>query len=395
MHEDSAVRRSILAIAAAVALLLVLFACSNTELPPIFYTLETERPLTENRNLPANITVQRIAVATTVTPNRFFIAANTLYTRLEGTATEWSAVELTNAPAGTLCNNLAAFSGSGSEILYAAFNNVSGAGEGLWSGTPGPSVTWTQVGGGLPADKQVGLIKVVDVADTPADPTDDYLFVSTNEHSLYYSNDGTTFTRVKLAGADVVGATITDVAYDGTDFWVTAGATLYAQTTAAPPTDCAAQTAAGTPTTTVSFASLHHSGVNAKLYLATKDGLLYSHPDAGSWSAATTVEVSDVPVLRFTRFAEPNPTGVVAPEHTDLFVGTESSGYFVIQQGDIAEANLLRQPEYNISALYAGAILDFLVYPPTGNTTQVFAGTAGAGLWRADYQAGNWLWVQE
>jgi hypothetical protein len=391
MHEDSAVRRSILAIAAAVALLVVLLACSNTELPPIFYTLETERPLTENRNLPANITVQRIAVATSPAV-RFFIAANTVYTRLEGSDTDWSVVALTGAPSGALCNNLAVFSGGGSEILYAAFNNVSGAGEALWSGTPGPSVTWTQVGGGLPADKQVGLIKVVDVADTPADPTDDYLFVSTNEHSLYYSNDGTTFTRVKLAGADVVGATITDVAYDGTDFWVTAGATLYAQTTAAPPTDCAAQTAVGTPTTSSTFASLHYSADNAKLYLATKDGLLYSHPDSGSWSAATTVEVSEGHPVPFTRFAEPDPTGAT-PHY--LFVGTESSGYFVIQQGDIAEANLLRQPEYNISALYAGAILDFLVYPPTGNTTQVFAGTAGAGLWRADYQAGNWLWVQE
>jgi hypothetical protein len=254
-------------------------------------------------------------------------------------------------------------------------------------------VTWTQVGGGLPADKQVGLIKVVDVADTPADPTDDYLFVSTDENSLYYSADGSTFSPVTFATAPTITSPITDVAYDGTDFWVTAGAKLYSQ--AGFPGGADVALVSGGPTTSGTFASLHHSGVNAKLYLATKDGLLYSHPDAGSWSAATTVEVSDVPVLRFTRFAEPNPTGVVAPEHTDLFVGTESSGYFVIQQGDIAEANLLRQPEYNISALYAGAILDFLVYPPTGNTTQVFAGTAGAGLWRADYQAGNWLWVQE
>jgi hypothetical protein len=114
-----------------------------------------------------------------------------------------------------------------------------------------------------------------------------------------------------------------------------------------------------------------------------KDGKLWMW-DAATWSSES---VTDSP--SFTKFVDLDP---VVGINGDIFVGTEGSGYFRLIGGD--QTNWQRRPDYNISALYNGAInclfLDTSVTPEA-----LFAGTMNAGLWRADYISGEWLWVQE
>ena len=106
--------------------------------------------------------------------------------------------------------------------------------------------------------------------------------------------------------------------------------------------------------------------------------------DTATWSSES---VTDAP--SFTKFVDLDP---VVGINNDIFVGTEGTGYYELAGGTLTSPQ--RRPKYNISALYNGVInslfLDTSVTPEA-----LFACTYGAGLWRADYIGGEWLWVQE
>jgi hypothetical protein len=141
---------------------------------------------------------------------------------------------------------------------------------------------------------------------------------------------------------------------------------------------------AGGPTNpgTKPFGGLLYATV---LYVSTKGGELWSYNGA-VWTGPTQIAV-DGDDVRFTRFVD------VTTVSGDILIGTEESGYFRLIGG--VQTNYERRPEYNISALYNGAINSFFLDTSVAPDALLFAGTFGAGLWRGDWDGAKWLWVQE
>lgn len=346
-------------------LILSMAACTDKSLNPIFYTLETERSLVEDRGLEDEMTIHEIVKVGT----RYFAAGNTLYTRTE--TGNWTSV---SPPlSGALCNTVEIFGGD----LYAGFFTTGGTGLGVYYADDPDNISWQQVPDVNVQNIQINFVK-------QAGPTlAELFFVSraggSSDYSLWYSSDPLTVPFAESTSADFPPSgsiPITDVAYDGADYWVTAGPWLYSGAVGT------LTEVAGGPTNPGSkpFGGLLYTTV---LYVSTKGGELWSF-DGVTWSGLESIAVDGTEV-RFTQFVDVGVGG-------DIFVGTEGSGYFRLIGGD--QTDYERRPEYNISALYNGAIncffLDTSVTPDA-----LFAGTMNAGLWRADYIGGEWLWVQE
>ncbi len=362
--------KSVIYPVAAAVLMLFLGACTDKDLDPIFYTLEEERSLIDDRGLEDNITVHEVVKA----GSRYFAAANTLYSRT--VSGDWRPVS--TPVSGALCNTLGVYGVN----LYAGFYNIDGDGLGLYRTDPG-TISWQQLADPYVKNVQIGMIKAIGTN----------LYVSTAvsggspyNYCLYASADGTSFNPITFETASSIDVPITDIEeYPGTpEYWVIAADRLYADTDGTL-SDLALQ--GGDPATSgfKAFGGLLYSAVPGYLYLSSMDGKLWRYD--GSWGTPTEKEVDGDPVP-FTRFVELAFTG-----YTDLLVGSVEKGYYELLDGSIASP--IRQPAYNIDALYKeAAILGFLA-DPTLNPTTLFACTAGAGLWRADYVAGEWEWVQE
>jgi len=346
-------------------LILAMVACTDKNLSPIFFTLETERSLVEDRGLEDEMTIHEIVKVGT----RYFAAGNTLYTR---TVTgNWTAVS--PPVAGALCNTVEIFGGN----LYAGFFTIGGTGLGLYRTDPA-SISWDNTA--FDADVQniqIGLIKAVG----------GNLYVTTAEQNgavydyyLYESPDGTSYTLndISFDGLSPINLPIIDVEDDTTDFWVVAGPYLYRESG---PLAATLQNAPGDPVGGGGkpLGGLLYSTNLSQLYASGKDGKLWMW-DGLVWGSGS---VSDV---RFTGFVNVDPV----TNNDDIFVGTEESGYYRLIGGD--QTNYERRPEYNISDLYNGAINCLLL---DAAESALFAGTMNAGLWRADYIGGEWLWVQE
>ncbi len=350
-------------------LILSMAACTDKSLNPIFYTLETERSLVEDRGLEDEMTIHEIVKVGT----RYFAAGNTLYTRTE--TGNWTSVS--PPVSGALCNTVEIFGGD----LYAGFFTTGGTGLGVYRTDPA-SISWDNAAIDPEVKNiQIGLIKAVG----------GNLYVATAEQNgavydyyLYESPDGTSYTgnAISFDGLSPINLPITDVENDTTDFWVIAGPYLYRQSGALTAT---IQNAVSDPVGGGGkpLGGLLYSTSLTQLYVSGKDGKLWMW-DTATWSSES---VTDAP--RFTKFVDLDP---VVGINDDIFVSTEGTGYYELTGGVLTSPQ--RRPEYNISALYNGAIncffLDTSVTPDA-----LFAGTMNAGLWRADYIGGEWLWVQE
>ncbi|UCF98596.1 MAG: hypothetical protein JSV89_03440, partial [Spirochaetaceae bacterium] len=188
--------------------------------------------------------------------------------------------------------------------------------------------------------------------------------------------NGTTYTgtEVTFDAVSPINVPITDVEDQAGTLWVIAGPMLYSGSLGSLTTVLPGPTNPGT----YPFGGLLYT---TKLYVSNKDGELWSYN--GAWAGPTSIDV-DGEAVRFTRFVD------VTAVSTDVIVGTEGTGYYELIGGD--ETNTVRRPDYNISGLYKGAINSFFF--DTAESS-LFACTTGAGLWRANYTAGEWLWFQE
>jgi hypothetical protein len=353
--------------------LLALTSCRDLTLPPVFYTLEKEQPLSDDKGFPDIATVHRIVK----TGTRYFAAANKLYTRTDGPSENWTVV----APPvpGALCNNVEVFSGQ----IYAGF--ATGSGQGLYRSAPDP-ISWSQIADlGLGSGPQVTLLKAAGGRLFAATAT---WSGTTFTYALSHSLSGDSGGYLVISGAGW-GATppnadlpIIDIASDNNFYWVVIGNSVYRD-------DGAAGVGAFSKLTTPSSGTASFGGVfyNAPtLYLSAGNGLLHSSSDDGdTWpNSSAAIEVSDDPVP-FTAFGQ-----IVIG--SDIYVGTQGYGYYRIPGGDVT-ATPVRSPSYNISSLYNGA-LNCLFYDLA--QSRLFLCTSGAGLWRGDYIDGTyWSWKQE
>ena len=344
-----------LLLAAALASLLV--GC-NDSLDPIFYTLEQEKPIRDT-GLENQITVRKLARAVVGTVKDYFAAAGQIFRRSEG-STSWSRV---SPPEPNLLCNMIEFVPGPPETLYAGFFELDGTPRGVWSSSPTPPIDWTQEGGGLPNDAQAVLLKVVNSVLFAA-------ILKGTACTLYHNDTGAPGAWAKAAISLSPSVTITDIAWNSstTAYWLTAGNKLYTSADA----DWIFTEAGSQPTSDM-LAGIIYNGTN--LYVASKGGRVYSSADGSAWNPSAKVEASGKTVP-FTEFAQVG---------TDLWVGSEGYGYFLLSDGGLAGLENSRSPNYNISDLYNGAILSFLV-----DGTSVFACTAGAGLWRTDDDGSTW-----
>jgi hypothetical protein len=380
-------RASLALISAAALLIVLLAACKDTSLSPVFYTLENERQLVDDRGMDDNINVFRVVS----TGTRYFAAAGTVYWRDPG-AGQWHRV----APpvAGALCNHIEYFATNIVAWFYAASN---GSAVGLYTLDPANIAGgWTDVTTTDVSPTGLSLLKAVH----------GLLFIA-HEHSGGYrlyaaaALPCTNSDIVQFPGpADDVPVMIHDVAYDTALYWVAtlpdaANADKYLFTGAAAPGLLSDPGSTPPATTSARPAGALYFATDNRLYLSTENGKVFFR-EAGTWSTwpGDPVKVSDA-IVRFTEFVEAD-TGY-------LFVGSQANGYYRFAAGTVAQpTDLTRQPSYNISALYNGAVRSFLaVDDPVGGLYDpdiLFACTYGNGLWRADYDpAGSepWPWVQE
>jgi hypothetical protein len=364
-------QKTILSTGCFLLLALVLFSCTDSNLAPVFYALEQEKSLVDDRGFPDDAVVQRIVTAGT----RYFAAAGALYTR-NTTGGNWSTI----APpeSGALCTNVEIFGAAPTQLL-AAFISVGNTGLGLWQRNAADLTgSWSRVlDSNLDGNVQVGLLKSVN----------GNLFVSTLEasaYSLYYAGAPLIFLPTNVS-ATMLDGPINDIASDGANYWATVGTALYWDNGAGL-SNLVIYPGADAPTTTRPFGSLYYTATGGgRLFLAGGSGKLFLR-SVGAWTTSGTVQVDskDVP---FTTFIELSGT-----PGTDVYAGTKTYGYYSIPAGDIT-GTLTRSPSYTISALYNGAILTMLF----DGTTSLFLGTYGSGLWRGDWVGGPepWSWKQE
>jgi hypothetical protein len=398
-------------------LCLFVVACDNT---PIFYTLEKAYQTSDDRGLDDTASVLKIVY--TGAGGKYFINAQSVYQRDPGTTANW---QLIPPPAsGALCGALEYFAGAAPDTIIAWFYNSEDLKPiGLYSRDPSsaPGDPWTEItDSDWPAavdwpDLQF-RIHFIKAAGTE-------LFVSTavydsaaqtTTYNLYYAGTiSGTNDFDPCFGADL-NSMILDVEWDGANYWlITTG-------TGTPPEYLYLDSDGGNPTNFLLDANRPDFSYNSndpqgtlytphslyfasgKLYLSGGHGRIYFH-DGSNWSTwdgdpeTVTVSKRDYTV-QFTGFVE---TG----KNSELFVGSHKYGYYTFTDPDplpdpVNAADLTRQPaqplyEYPPIELVDGAILSFRAPADAENTDTIFACTAGAGLWRGDWDTTKWVWVQE
>ena len=376
------------------ALLLIALGCEPPT-QPIFYTLETEDPIDEGRGLREDLNALKIVT----TGTRYFLAAGSLFTRIPGAAgtaaTTWAVIPPPEA--GALCTTIEVWDdGSGLKLWAGWYDTLTGAGLGLYSldatlyagTTPGwTAASWTahSNGGITGSGVNIGLLEASFTVDSGE------MLVAVAEgstYSLYYYNDvvlGTFESGTPLL--DSIGSPVADADFDGSNYWVVAGTSLYSG-----PRDAALTAASitGITDTGAKFGGVLVSG--DFLYLSTHAGTLLRYntvTPAVTTSAAMTVDTDAGPV-RFTRFVD--VAGTTTPG--EIYVGSRGYGFFVIPNDVTGVTTASRRPASNLSGLYNGAVNAFLL-DTTQSPHNLFVCTSGAGLWRGTFSTGSWSWNQE
>jgi len=366
-------RNRILKLAGFLLLALALFSCTDTNLAPVFYALEQEKPLIDDRGFPDDAVVQRLVQ--NGLGGRYFAAAGNLYWRDANSASNWSRI----APpvSGALCTNVEIFSSQ----LVAAYFTSGNTGLGLWQRKPDLSDSWAQVSDAtLPANANVGLLKTVG----------GNLFVSTYDGSYYNLYFATTITPLSdflptgLPAVTSGNGPITDIESDGTNYWVSVGKTLYWDNGGGL-SNLTPYTGVLVPTATTALGGLYYSTTSTSLYLAGDNGKVFRRI-GGDWEESSVIKV-DNKAVSFTVFAE------LAGLTGDIYAGTSINGYYSIPGGDI-HGTFTRSPSYTISDLYDGAILSML-YDGSTSPPSLLLGTYNSGLWRGDWTGSTWAWKQE
>jgi len=376
---------------AFLATLLALSSCGDPDLQPVFYALSQEIPLGDDKGFPDEASAFRMVKFNDGAANRYLAAAGRLYIRGVLATDTWTVV----APpvADAMCNALEIL---GTDI-YAGFYDVTdGSGYGLWTSPAASFPVWAEVTDLDIQNKSIALLKAVG-GD---------LFVSTHvktsttsTYALYYGS-GNSYGAVSWAAAPPVEVGFIDIAQDtfGSSYWILVGGSLYRSATIGGAFDVYAG-GANSPVSPLSGPPVSGGLFDdtIALYVSTGNGHLYRTADGGTaWTR--TIITDPVPdddgdPVRFTTFAAPladsSPAG-------NVYVGTQGQGYYRIEGGAVDGAIgtvILRQPAYNITALYNGS-LNFLFYDAAN--LRLFLGTNSSGLWRGDYASGStWTWKQE
>ncbi len=425
----------------------LLFGCAESPVG-IFESIEFERKIVDDRNLPNELPVGAITTAA----NHYFIAAGSMWYRNANDAdypdnvATWAEVTSPLGNQNLTTNSLARFAATAGERIYVAYTSQDGTSAGVYAVDPA----------GLPDPDQAGYVPF-EIADAAAvfttaidgvsgidrlfvldDGSSTYLAVAvglsgTSRYGLYVSSTGASaeFTRVDgletnspirdaatlPASSAVVLLTSRSIYLDADG--INTGADPSNLAESLPLTDPADPDSNRQPT----FGSIFFDSAGT-LWMSDNEGYLYRSADLGTtWttnSAAFSVSTNNDEALPFTDFAE-----VTNADFGRLvIVGTDGYGYRELRALDAAgvaatplaiDAALTpvtpdaQQSNYQGSELAQASVLTFFVdsgvsgnvpnatgdnfTPQPGD--RLFAGTSNLGLWKTLYYGVAPQWLRE
>ena len=383
---------ALLAAAAAVSV-----SCTQGDLG-LFYSLEIESELEQDRGLADSLKVWNI---TKTTPNdNYYIAAGKVYTRSAGGDEDWSAVDPPET--NMLSSGIVFFNGD----LFSIFRTEDGVSR-LYRRPDTDGAAWTEV---AHTDIKGKAIESVFVAG----PT---LFAcrrddvgTADAYTLWNSADGSTFTQTTLGlPEDQSPRFIFDAAYDGTDYWVISGGTLFTGSEAA----LTEATLTGVTPTPDDFggiffaadAELGPSVSSDLLFVSDAEGYLYTK-EGGTWHTGVTPSTENQTIIYYDmELLTVNPSGTDIPI---LIIGSNNGYYEVPFTGTVDLSTLTPvRPDidsYSTSVNYLNTTLSdgtirklFLDDRGTPEITDdlMYACTSSTGLWVNNLGDQNRVWSRE
>ncbi len=291
----------------------------------------------------------------------------------------------------------AATIGGATPTLFVTFGLIGDGTQKVWStinGTDWVSVDATfaengQIDSLLSANDQ---LFVVTRADTTVDSA------TTTSYSVYFWN-GTSFVLTGPGGTELtdLSGRPTSVAFDGTDYWLTAGEAIYQEATA----DALVAVVANLPDD--SFTGVTTDGTN--VIFSSISGKLYTYNGSGAWPVSGVFEKSDLP------HAFSTPTVVDDGTNTYLLIGTNyasdaasASGYlefdisteFNPTTASASEGSDFADIVNFQTSVSANYISKFYVADEGAGKLRVFALTVGNGLWSNYFDGTSWSgWARE
>jgi hypothetical protein len=339
----------------------------------IYKTIESEKKVTDS-TLPKTLTVHEVLKSAQAAP--YFVASGAIYNgtvpilNADGTTTiGWPTVDVAavaiDAPvAGALCNALAFDPGPGGELWGGFF--MPDANLGLYRSTSRSFATGAadKITDPIVADKQITMLQFangklfVAAATVP-------VVGSAYVYELDYYN-GATWSQL-ISG---LAKPINGVAWDGANYLMVSGSTMYAGTNADPPGFDAGTSTLGTLTVSATDELRSVFAQPGKVIIASKLGLYVR--DAGTWSQVAPAQVSGVTVPFLTATGPSDAGGSI------YLAGTDGYGYYYLDW----VAKTLTRFDTSTIGLYNAAVRRILV-----DGTTVFMGTSGAGLWRGTFES--------
>jgi hypothetical protein len=337
-------------------LLLLFLSCSDSEFA-IFYFIENETPQ-QDLSLENNLSISSMARQGTA----YYIAAGGAIWTRNVAEDIWKRVSLPSS--AQVCTALAVYASK----LYAGFMLTNGS-FAFYQAPAGLNPSWTEELDAAVAGKQIIRLKYLNPPDRLAVFTED-----AGSFELLIYNAGYTD-----SGIPVQTTAISDVTYDGANYWATLAEKVY---TGTPPLG---EKPAGELPASLSgtYTGVHYSSALTRYYLATSEGVIHQSDDGTNWSASDVAEVGgeNVPFSFFNEIGN------------NILAGTLGYGFYETPGGDITDPDYPARSEI-ISAvdLYAGWVTGFFI-----DAQKVFVLTAGSGLWQNSYSAGAWQgdWVHE
>ncbi len=351
---------------------IILFAaaalsCSNDDIG-IFSSLSKETPIDElSSEYFQNATPKFVAFS--AASSCYFAATNALYRRDIG-PTDPDAWEKVTLPVSGMVSG-GAGDVDGSHVYVAVCDANTGAHKAIlgWNGA-----SFVEVGDATLDGKLVSGLAVandtlfVSVTDTTVTPMTNH---------IYYLNGGVyTSTTVTAATGPVTGA-----AYDTSDFWVSAGSTVY--------NGAAASLATATGTGVPSGIRLGGvAAVGSRVFVSGANGVVYSAVGT-TWNNSADIGSGGA---------------IVATANDRLLVGALSYAGTGYKEFDLStawvtgkgESARVTADDVNYKTSLSEARIISLASFSEGATTRVFATTFGEGLWSNSFNGTKWdAWIKE
>ena len=330
----------------AVGLTVLLLATCSGGVTGIFYTLATQTSRAD-RNLPNNVAFNVVHAG-----DRFYVAAASIWTRpVDGD--KWGQVNNPPADGGVVTVLSLAYHDG---YLYAGFLFAAGADKHsfrLHRAEPeGNSLTWSPSYIDIDG-KQV--VRLLEAGDTLLAITKD-----ADAWELLRLEDTDRFTAVTLPEA---AGRVHDVAYDGSDYWVTTDDAVYSgdilddtpDLTKHEPNDPNKRDYVGVVS------------VEGRVYVSDNKGNVHWR-DGDEWQQPAEITDDEEPLTEF----------IYLKDRKQVLVGTESLGFYSFK-ADGSPTEVTRHPHFTNEALYNAHVQRF-AYLPSGKPEHLFAITFTDGL---------------